>query len=101
MRVRFSIKKPAGIRKSFAITRDSVDLDGTRSQKAIEDKELIAVNENLRLGLIKLPEATRLCCSTTELPWKLCGLSPDEVGGMGGVAVKCIDTVQNPDCEGS
>ena len=39
--------------------------------------------------------------STVELPWILADLSTDEVGGMDGVAVKCIDTVQNPDCEGS
>jgi hypothetical protein len=29
------------------------------------------------------------------------GLSTDEAGGIDGVAVKCIDTVRNPDCEGS
>ncbi len=28
-------------------------------------------------------------------------LSTGEVGGMGGVAVKCIDNTQNPECEGS
>ena len=39
--------------------------------------------------------------STVELPWILAGLSPDEVGGMDAVAVKCIDSIQNPDCEGS
>ena len=40
-------------------------------------------------------------CSTVELPRKLADLSTDEGGGMEGVAVKCIDTFQNPDCEGS
>ncbi len=39
--------------------------------------------------------------STPELPSILSDLSVVEGGGMGGVAVKCIDTVQNPDCEGS
>jgi hypothetical protein len=39
--------------------------------------------------------------STVELPWILLGLSTDEVGGMDSVAVKCIDTIQNTDCEGS
>jgi hypothetical protein len=39
--------------------------------------------------------------STVELPWILAGLSPDEVGGMEDVAVKCIDIFQNPDCVGS
>jgi hypothetical protein len=36
-----------------------------------------------------------------ELPWKLVGLSTDEGGGMDTVAVKCIDSIQNTDCEGS
>ncbi len=34
-------------------------------------------------------------------PLKLAGLSGREVCGMRGVAVKCIDITQNPDCEGS
>ena len=29
------------------------------------------------------------------------GLSVDEVGGMRGVAVECIDITQNSNCEGS
>ncbi len=32
---------------------------------------------------------------------KLCGWRRREVGGMRGVAVKCIDIAQNSDCEGS
>ncbi len=39
--------------------------------------------------------------STRELPLILLGLSTDEVGGIDGVAVKCIDTIKNTDCEGS
>ncbi len=35
------------------------------------------------------------------LPLKLHPLSAREVGGMRGVAVKCIDITQNSDCEGS
>ncbi len=35
------------------------------------------------------------------LPLKLAVLSGREVGGMRGVAVKCIDITQNSDCEGS
>ena len=31
----------------------------------------------------------------------LADLSTDEVGGMDGVAVKCLDIVQNTDSEGS
>ncbi len=34
-------------------------------------------------------------------PLKLAILSGREVCGMRGVAVKCIDITQNPDCEGS
>ncbi len=33
--------------------------------------------------------------------WELARLSGREVCGMRGVAVKCIDITQNPDCEGS
>ena len=38
---------------------------------------------------------------TVELPLILDGLSTDEVGGIYGVAVKCIDTIKNTDCVGS
>ncbi len=38
---------------------------------------------------------------TVAGPWILIFLSTDEADGMGGVAVKCIDTIQNTDCEGS
>ncbi len=37
----------------------------------------------------------------TAEPLKLARLSGREVCGMRGVAVKCIDITQNPDCEGS
>ena len=36
-----------------------------------------------------------------ELPWILEILNLVEVGGIDGVAVKCIDTIRNTDCEGS
>jgi hypothetical protein len=39
--------------------------------------------------------------STVELPLILNSLNIVEVGGIDGVAVKCIDIVKNPDCEGS
>ncbi len=39
--------------------------------------------------------------STHELPLILFGLNLDEVGGIGHVAVKCVDMTQNTDCEGS
>ncbi len=39
--------------------------------------------------------------STGELPLILAYLSMDEVGGIYGVAVKCIDTIKNTDSEDS
>ncbi len=39
--------------------------------------------------------------STVELPLILIALSTDEVGGIYGVAVKCMDTIKNTDSEGS
>ncbi len=39
--------------------------------------------------------------STVEVPLILQGLSTDEVGGIDGVAVKCLDIVKNTDSEGS
>jgi hypothetical protein len=38
--------------------------------------------------------------STVGLPAILGSLNAVEVTGMGGVAVKCIDTIQNTDCVG-
>ena len=38
---------------------------------------------------------------TVEVPLILEDLSTDEVGGIDGVAVKCLDITQNTDCEGS
>ena len=38
---------------------------------------------------------------TERVPLILQGLSTDEVGGIDGVAVKCIDIVKNSDSEGS
>ena len=39
--------------------------------------------------------------STSELPLILYSLSILEVGGIDGVAVKCIDIIKNSDSEGS
>ena len=38
---------------------------------------------------------------TERVPLILQGLSTDEVGGIDGVAVKCIDIVKNSDSEDS
>ncbi len=38
---------------------------------------------------------------TLELPLILWVLSVVAVGGMCGVAVKCLEIIQNTDCEGS
>ncbi len=43
----------------------------------------------------------KVCGLTIKLPLKLVNLSIVEVGGMRGVAVKCIDITQNSNCEGS
>ena len=39
--------------------------------------------------------------ATPEVPRELQVLSRDEGGGMRSVAVKCLDSSQNADCEGS
>ena len=39
--------------------------------------------------------------STAELRRELAFLSEFDVGGIRGVAVKCLDITQNSDCEGS
>jgi hypothetical protein len=39
-------------------------------------------------------------CSTINVPLILTNLSKVEAGGMDGVAVKCIDIIQNVNCEG-
>ncbi len=43
----------------------------------------------------------KVCGLNPGLQLKLAILSRVEVGGMRGVAVKCIDITQNSDCEGS
>ena len=43
----------------------------------------------------------KYCSSTVEVPLILISLSTVKVGGIDGVAVKCIDTIRNTDCEGS
>ncbi len=42
-----------------------------------------------------------MCGSTVAELSVLGGLSAAEVGGIRGVAVKCIDITKNSDCEGS
>jgi hypothetical protein len=48
-----------------------------------------------------IKSAVKVCRLTIKLPLKLVYLSVIEVGGMRGVAVKCIDITQNSDSEGS
>ena len=43
----------------------------------------------------------KACSLTVEMPLILEALSVVEVGGIGHVAVKCIDITQNTDSEGS
>ncbi len=48
-----------------------------------------------------MKSAVKVGCSTIKLPLKLVDLRILEVGGMRGVAVKCIDITKNADCGGS
>ncbi len=41
------------------------------------------------------------CGSTVKLQLIMASLSTVEVGGIRGVAVKCLDITKNSDCEGS
>ncbi len=43
----------------------------------------------------------KVCGSTVKLQLILYVLSVQEVGGIRGVAVKCLDITKNSDCEGS
>ncbi len=43
----------------------------------------------------------KVCGSTVKLQLILASLSTVEVGGIRGVAVKCLDITKNSDCEGS
>jgi hypothetical protein len=44
--------------------------------------------------------AVKVFGSTGKMPLILAGLSHGRVHGIGGVAVKCIDTIRNTDSEG-
>ena len=43
----------------------------------------------------------KVCGSTVKLQLILAVLSVQEVGGIRGVAVKCLDITKNSNCEGS
>ena len=43
----------------------------------------------------------KVCGSTVKLQLILAVLSAVEVGGIRGVAVKCLDITKNSDCEGN
>ncbi len=43
----------------------------------------------------------KVCGSTIKLQLILAALRTVEVGGIRGVAVKCLDITKNSDCEGS
>ncbi len=53
----------------------------------------------MRRRIIK--SVVKVCGSTVKVPLILVVLSTVEVGGIYGVAVKCIDTIKNTDSEGS
>ncbi len=48
-----------------------------------------------------MKSVVKVCGSTDKLQLKLEVLSQVEVGGIRGVAVKCLDIKTNSDCEGS
>ncbi len=48
-----------------------------------------------------LNSVVKVCGSTVKLQLILGVLSAEEVGGIRGVAVKCLDITKNSDCEGS
>ena len=48
-----------------------------------------------------IKSVVKACGLTAEVPLILVFLSAVEVGGIYGVAVKCIDTIKNTDSEGS
>ena len=48
-----------------------------------------------------LKSAVKVCGSTVKLQLILGVLSASEVGGIRGVAVKCLDITKNSNCEGS
>ena len=53
---------------------------------------------------LRRPEIKRVVkcrCSTSALQRELVSLSTHKVGGIRGVAVKCLDITKNSDCEGS
>ncbi len=43
----------------------------------------------------------KVCGSNVKLQLIMASLSTVEVGGIRGVAVKCLDITKNSDCEGS
>ena len=49
----------------------------------------------------KIKSVVKACGLTAEVPLILVFLSAVEVGGIYGVAVKCIDTIKNTDSVGS
>ncbi len=49
----------------------------------------------------KISQPVKVCGSTVKLQLILFFLSVHKVGGIRGVAVKCLDITKNSDCEGS
>ncbi len=48
-----------------------------------------------------LKSVVKVCGSNVTLQLILGVVSAEEVGGIRGVAVKCLDITKNSDCEGS
>jgi integrase len=56
-RTRYTLKRPTGARRSFAIMVDTVHPDGRRVQRPLEDERVAAINKLLKAEAIKPADA--------------------------------------------
>jgi integrase len=55
--VRISVKRPDKVRRTFAVTIDTIYFDGSRGQVSVKDERLDSINRNLGLKLISVAGA--------------------------------------------
>jgi integrase len=53
----FTIRRPIGARRTYAVLKDIIYLDGRRAQSTLEDPRIDAVNLNMQRGLLSQDEA--------------------------------------------
>ena len=53
----FTIRRPIGARRTFAVLKDTYFLDGPRTQVTLDDSRVHAVNTNMQRGLLTVDEA--------------------------------------------